>query len=227
MGLISRRTFTKSAASAAFMAPISAFSASDAQTIFMMDAVVDIKRSAGMPATANDLKDFQTRRPERKEPELWGKVCIPVPFADFDYYYTDGGHSWFPNPGQDLPAVTVPPGFCTDLASIPQVFWSLGFPHTGRYAYAAIVHDFLYWTQTTTQLVADDVFLASMEDTQVDWAKRYALYGVLRAGFGRVAWNNNAAAKAAGVKRFLKVLPPRGEVVFWKDWSKDPSHFSD
>jgi len=152
---------------------------------------------------------------------------VPVPFADFDYYYTEGETSWFPNQGQKLPEVIVPTGFCTDLASIPQAFWSLGFPRTGRYAWAAIVHDFLYWTQTTTQSVADEILLTAMEDTEVSSATRQAIYDTLRVGFGKIAWDDDAKAKAAGAKRFLKVLPPRGQIVSWKDWSSDPSHFSD
>jgi hypothetical protein len=121
----------------------------------------------------------------------------------------------------------VPNGFCTDLASIPQVFWSFGLPHTGRYAYAAIVHDFLYWTQTTTQWMADQILLAAMKDTEVKWITRHIIYGTLRAGFGKIAWDNNAKAKAGGAKRFLKDLPPHREIVSWENWHKDPSHFSD
>jgi hypothetical protein len=236
--LISRRFFIGGAATVPLMhlSPASAANKT-AQTIFMMDAVAEIKRNAGIPTTANDsndlhnqakkLRDFQTRRPKRTGFDYWGGVCIPVPFADFDYYYTDGATSWVPNEGQNLPEVTVPHGFCTDLASIPQAFWSSGLTPTGRYAYAAIVHDFLYWTQTTTQLVADDILFAAMKDSQVNLPTRYIIYEPLRAGFGKSAWNGNAKAKAAGAKRFLKVLPPRGKRVFWKDWSKDPSHFSD
>jgi hypothetical protein len=234
--MISRRLFVRGAASVPLMhlCPASA-SYNDAQTIFMLDAIAEIRKDAGLLTTSDDSdsKDLDSQlkrydelrtRPERRTRlERWGGVCVP----DFDYYYTDGLTSWLPNEGQKLPAVTVPDGFCTDLASIPQVFWSLGLPRTGRYAYAAIVHDFLYWTQTTTQWVADQILLAAMKDTEVKWITRHIIYDTLRLGFGKVAWDNNAKAKASGAKRFLKDLPSHREIVSWKDWSKDPSHFSD
>src|SRR5262245_38142541 len=55
---------------------------------------------------------------------------------------------WRPNPGQERLSdpFTVPAGFVTDLASIPRIFWS-ALPRDGEYAYAAILHDYLYWTQ--------------------------------------------------------------------------------
>src|SRR5262245_14300413 len=62
---------------------------------------------------------------------------------------------WEPNAdhGQDFEAVTVPAGFITDLASIPPIFFSILRPD-GLYTYPAIVHDFLYWTQTTSRRTA-------------------------------------------------------------------------
>src|SRR5262245_60709692 len=55
---------------------------------------------------------------------------------------------WLPDPGQErLQPVNVPAGFVTDFASIPRAFWSLLRPD-GRYTHPAIVHDYLYWTQT-------------------------------------------------------------------------------
>ena len=41
-----------------------------------------------------------------------------------------------------LIGIEVPAGFITDLASVPRVFWAVLPPH-GRYAKAAILHDFL------------------------------------------------------------------------------------
>ncbi len=60
--------------------------------------------------------------------------------------------TWKPNPDQadQYKAVEVPKGFVTDLASIPQVFWNVLRPDD-KYAYAAIVHDYLYWTQSITR----------------------------------------------------------------------------
>ena len=71
-------------------------------------------------------------------------------FGDWDYFYSLGPIGWAPNENQNFKDVNVPTGFVTDLASIPRPFWSV-FPKTGRYAYAAIVHDYLYWTQTVSR----------------------------------------------------------------------------
>lgn len=37
----------------------------------------------------------------------------------------------------------IPKGFVSDLASVPQAFWSMGFSPNGPWVYAAIVHDWL------------------------------------------------------------------------------------
>lgn len=43
--------------------------------------------------------------------------------------------------------IAVPKGFVTDFASIPQGLWSLGLSPHGRYGRAAVIHDYLYWSQ--------------------------------------------------------------------------------
>lgn len=57
----------------------------------------------------------------------------------------------------DSDRVIVPAGFCSDGASVP---WFAQFPisNWGKYAQAAIVHDFLYATHLRTRNEADDVF---------------------------------------------------------------------
>ncbi|KKL66348.1 hypothetical protein LCGC14_2145860, partial [marine sediment metagenome] len=54
--------------------------------------------------------------------------------------------------------VEVPQGFTTDFASVPRVVWWL-IPPDGQYTQAAVVHDFLYFSQTTTRIEADRIFL--------------------------------------------------------------------
>jgi hypothetical protein len=74
----------------------------------------------------------------------------------------------------------VPAGFVTDLASIPRVLWSLLPPH-GRYAKAAIIHDWLYATGIGGREYADDVFLEAMEVLGVSPWKRKTMYWAVRA----------------------------------------------
>jgi hypothetical protein len=183
------------------------------------------EKRAFMQAVIKDLNvDLNSTEEAQKRAQIQ-RVCIPVPFADFDYYYTLGTLAWSATPGLNLPDTTVPNGFCTDLASVPRLYWSL-LPKTGKYAYAAIVHDYLYWTQTTTRQKADEVLKAAMQDSNVGTATITAIYLSVR-GFGASAWTANAKAKQAGEKRFLKTFPADGQLVSWADWKKDRSRFSD
>jgi hypothetical protein len=143
-------------------------------------------------------------------------------FAD-PMYFLISEIGWMPNPGQkSFPTVKVPVGFVTDFASIPRVFWSVLRPD-GLYTYPAIVHDYLYWEQTTTREVADQILRFGMEDFDVDRASITAIYASVRAG-GAVAWENNGRLKAAGEKRILWRFPD-DPTIRWAQWKADPSVF--
>lgn len=88
---------------------------------------------------------------------------------------------------------------------MPRILWSL-LPPIGRYGYAALFHDFVYWQQTTTRLQADQIFRDTMTELQVSQLKRETMYWAVRL-FGFLAWRSNAAAKKAGEKRILKDIP--------------------
>lgn len=84
---------------------------------------------------------------------------------------------------------TVPVGFLTDGASIPKIFWSfIGSPFTGLYRRAALTHDYLYYSQTTTRLYADMIFLEGMKYLKVPWWKRKIMYLAVRS-WGWLPWN--------------------------------------
>jgi hypothetical protein len=57
--------------------------------------------------------------------------------------------------GSSTFAITVPKGFVTDFASIPEVFWSADLSPNGKYRRGAIVHDYLYWTQGLPRIIPD------------------------------------------------------------------------
>ena len=80
--------------------------------------------------------------------------------------------SWTPTfvQASKLSKTTVPKGFVTDLASIPPILYSYLRPD-GPYAYAAIIHDYLYWEQKGLIGEANDILRAAMEDLKVDWFK--------------------------------------------------------
>ena len=130
---------------------------------------------------------------------------------------------WLPDPGQKrYQAVKVPVGFVTDFASIPRVFWLLLRPD-GSYTHPAIVHDYLYWTQTTSREDADDIFRIMMEDFSIEKATATTIHSAVRL-FGEAAWDNNAKLRAAGEKRILKLFP-EDPLTTWEDWKRRPDVF--
>ncbi|EBC7338196.1 DUF1353 domain-containing protein [Salmonella enterica] len=80
-------------------------------------------------------------------------------------------------------AIEVPAGFITDLATIPRIFWSL-MPPDGKYAKAAIIHDYLYDNALRTKREADRIFLDGMTVLGVPRWKRTIMYWAVRL-FGR------------------------------------------
>jgi uncharacterized protein DUF1353 len=151
-------------------------------------------------------------------------VSSVVPFADWDFYFVkEGPISWRPNTGDTPQQVVVPEGFVSDLASIPRIFWQILRP-TGRYAYAAIVHDYLYWTQARSREEADEIFRIAMEDSKVEAATVRTLYEAVRQ-FGQAAWDENARLRKTGECRVLKRLPA-DFTISWTEWKKRPDVFS-
>lgn len=84
----------------------------------------------------------------------------------FRYYLgTKGSNQW----------VSIPAGYLTDGASVPQIFWSV-IPRWGLYGQAAVVHDYLceYLSITSdgvpkriTRAEADDILLEAMQVLEV------------------------------------------------------------
>ena len=126
--------------------------------------------------------------------------------------------TWMPNPGQDeFQAVTVPVGFVTDFASIPRFFWSALRPD-GNYAYAAVVHDYLYWEQSRPKEIADKIFQLAMEDFRINRLTITALYEAVSL-FGGPAWEENRKLKIMGEKRIITQFPD-DPTTTWEKWKK-------
>lgn len=139
-------------------------------------------------------------------------------FRDHYYYLTDS-IGWRPSPKDDpaLPAVNVPKGFVTDLTSVPQPFWSF-LPPDGDYVYAAVLHDYLYWMQTSTREQADNILKIAMQDFDIPAADVTAIYGGVRLGGGS-PWKKNAALKGKGELRVLSRFPEDPRMT-WQEWKK-------
>ncbi|HFG5616370.1 DUF1353 domain-containing protein [Salmonella enterica] len=87
----------------------------------------------------------------------------------FEFYLSDDNSD----------VIEVPAGFVTDLATIPRIFWSL-MPPDGKYAKAAIIHDYLYNNALRTKKEADLIFLDGMTVLGVARWKRTIMYYAVR-----------------------------------------------
>ncbi|MET3596009.1 MULTISPECIES: DUF1353 domain-containing protein [Mesorhizobium] len=156
------------------------------------------------------------------KPKFLGPPAAVVPFSDWNYYYTRDPLEWHSDTDTNH-KVSVPIGFVTDLASIPSAFWTL-LPKTASYTYAAIIHDYLYWTQPCSREDADNMLKAVMEELKVAELKIVTIYQGVRFG-GEASWTNNAAAKAKGEKRVLKLFPTDMKIS-WEQWKIEPDVFA-
>ena len=143
-------------------------------------------------------------------------------FADPMYYVTSP-LQWTPTDSHgSYKPIVVPDGFVTDLASIPRAFWSFLRPD-GKYAWGAVVHDWLYWEQFTDRATADEVLRDIMKDFKISSGTVDTIYYALRLG-GKEAWDANAKAKAAGAKRVLAKFPT-SPLTTWAEWEVTPGVF--
>ena len=128
----------------------------------------------------------------------------PVDFRPF----VDGGHWIVRQPlvyriGVSAEQITVPVGFVTDFASIPQALQSI-IKQNGLYILPAVVHDYLYWNQSCNRKQADQIFLLAMIENKVGAIHRTAIHNAVAAA-GSFAWDDNARERAAGM---VRILPP-------------------
>jgi hypothetical protein len=146
---------------------------------------------------------------------------VPVDFRPF----VDGRNWIVRQPliytiGISKDSLTVPAGFVTDFASIPQVFHSL-LRQNGNYLLPAVVHDYLYWKQSCTREQSDQILLLGMIENKVPDLQRMAIYGAVRAA-GGFAWDANTRDRTA---RLVRILPPErlniGPNKLWPDYQRE------
>jgi len=140
-------------------------------------------------------------------------------------YFVNKPIAWRPSPAQagSYQAVEVPVGFVTDLASIPRVFWSF-LPTDGEYAFAAIIHDYLYWTQCRSRETSDNIFKFAMADLGVSNFTANIIFRAVRLG-GQSGWDDDAQLKKSGERRVLAQYPDSPSIR-WEDWKKRPEVFA-
>jgi hypothetical protein len=97
------------------------------------------------------------------------------------------------------PAITVPAGFVTELASVPKrLHWWNG--STAASIMPAVFHDYLYWTQACTQDEADAVMYHAMAAEGAGGTKDAAIYRAV-SGSGSAVFKNNRERQRDGEVR--------------------------
>lgn len=134
-------------------------------------------------------------------------------FANFKVFMLRDDMSW--EIGNTGVFVTVPAGFVSDLASVPQVLWSFGLSPADKYTRAAIIHDYLYWTQSCTKRQSDNLLAIAMKESDVGWLKSTSVYTGVVVG-GQDSWDKNTQALSRGMP---KIAPPQWrEIPAGIDW---------
>jgi hypothetical protein len=121
--------------------------------------------------------------------------------------------------GSTQDQIIVPKGFVTDFASIPRELWSLGLSPHGRYSRAAIVHDYLYWSQGCSREQADRLLLLAMKESSVGTFDQVLVYQGVNVG-GKSSWDANAAERRRGLPRVVpdQYQRPEDPNVSWPDY---------
>lgn len=159
---------------------------------------------AGASAALADSIDM------RSSPPLLDIPATPVIEA-----FTDG-RNWMLQSylihrfGSTPHVLIVPAGFVTDLASVPDIAEPL-LPRAGEYSNAAIIHDYLYWTQSCTREQADNLMSIAMKEAGVAPWKDLLIHSAVRLG-GQDAWNANRTRRASGFIRTVDL-----------SWDRSPS----
>lgn len=115
-------------------------------------------------------------------------------------------------------SITIPAGFVTDFASVPQLLWSFGLGPNGRHSGAAVVHDYLYWSQICDKDQSDAIMAKIMGIDDVGAIKQKLIHaGVYFGGAG--SWSKNEADRKKGL---LRVVPERWRAIppgiEWEDY---------
>lgn len=82
--------------------------------------------------------------------------------------------------------IKIPIGFRTDFASVPRLFWGI-LPPVGKYAKAAVLHDYICFERMYSRKKCDDIFLEAMKVLKVKRPIRNIMYWAVRI-FGWWAW---------------------------------------
>lgn len=147
---------------------------------------------------------------------IFTKPLVVTPFSDGKTWRLTKNFSYAIGSEDSGKTVDVPKGFSTDFASVPCLFW-IFLPKWGKYGNAAVIHDYLYYDQSTSRTEADNIFLQAMIVLDVPVWQRYCLFTGVRVG-GWWAWMVNAKKKALGYSKIVKKATAKSaeQPVNWK-----------
>lgn len=101
--------------------------------------------------------------------------------------------------------ITAPRLFITDFASVPRAFWNI-LPPWGKYGFAAVIHDWLYYEQPVSKEDADLILLDGMEVMGVGIVDRNVIYEAVKNA-GQSSWDENKRKRDLGFIRIADELP--------------------
>lgn len=176
------------------------------------DARAGVAQTGAEPSAPD--RSFEALPPKTAEgdrKERFGGKLVLVLLDDKDHPSMRGGRSLWAveraiayRAGSSEDLITVPPGFVTDLASIPRWAWTL-LPPDGPWVKAAVIHDFLYRTHGTgvwkghpsgiarpqpySRAEADGILREAMADRGVGPVARGIIWAAVRVG-GSGGWGS-------------------------------------
>lgn len=170
-----------------------------------------VQTGAEPAAPDRSFEALPAKAAENERRERFGGKLVLVLLDDKDHPSTRGGRSLWAveraiayRAGSSEDLITVPPGFVTDLASIPRWAWTL-LPPDGPWVKAAVIHDFLYRTHGTgvwkghpsgiarpqpySRAEADGILREAMADRGVGPVARGIIWAAVRVG-GSAGWGS-------------------------------------
>ena len=138
-----------------------------------------------------------------------------VAFSDRLYFMLDTELKW--QVGETQRKVIIPPGFVSDGASVPKFLWPLGLVPYGAHGRAAIVHDYMYWSQKCSRKQADNIMLIAMKESGVSIFTQFILTAGVRL-FGWSAWKENARHQENDYSRLIGLISagePQDPIPTW------------
>lgn len=123
--------------------------------------------------------------------------------------------------GNTADFIVVPKGFVTDFASIPPALAAIGLSPHDQYSRAAVIHDYLYWTQGCKRDQADRLLVIVMKESNVGKVDEWLVYNGVD-NFGKGPWEGNQKERAQGLPRLVpdEYLTPPDPNMAWKDYRK-------